>query len=157
MSIQDFLLDPVTILRLNATIRRGLEQRGRGGKSVARILIADDDPVVRRLLESLLEQAGHQVRSVENGREALELVDEGPPFDLVITDIQMPEVDGLELIRALRRRDPSPRIIAITSQVGRRGYLHAAEEFGADLGLVKPADLERMASIVVKVLGGADQ
>ena len=119
---------------------------------MARILIADDDPLLLSLLKNLLEQSGHEVATADNGRRALELVDRGPDFALVITDIQMPEVDGLEVIRALRRRDPSPRIIAMSSYGGTEGYLHAARLFGADLALVKASDLKRLLLAVRTVL-----
>lgn len=152
MRIQDFLQDPRTIARLNATIQRAFEHRHRGGRGVARILIADDDPLLRLLLKRRLEGAGHEVASAENGREALRLIEEQPAFDLVITDILMPELDGLELIRELRRRTCPPRIIALSAQEGREGYLPAALHFGADLALIKPRDLDDLPDVVQKLL-----
>lgn len=119
---------------------------------MARILIADDDPLIRTLVQRRLEAAGHEVVAVENGREALQRIDASPGFDMVITDIQMPELDGLELIRELKRRDLSPKIIAIAAQEGRAGYLSAALSFGADMALVKPRDLADLPSAVQKVL-----
>ena len=77
------------------------------------ILVADDDAGVRHLIRYSLEQAGYSVSEVTNGAEAIRAVHTAP-FDLVITDILMPETDGLETIMHLRKRMPGLKVIAIS-------------------------------------------
>jgi CheY-like chemotaxis protein len=80
------------------------------------ILIVDDDALLRRLMEQTLTQAGHPVVTAANGREALTLVSMlGDQIGLVLTDIRMPEMDGLELAHHLARLDSPPPILFITA------------------------------------------
>jgi two-component system, chemotaxis family, chemotaxis protein CheY len=90
---------------------------------VARILVVDDDNAIRLLLRSMLERRGHSVVEAENGAEGLQYY-RAAPADLVITDIQMPVMDGLQLIKALRDDFPTAKIIAIS---GEKGGLAAAQ------------------------------
>jgi two-component system response regulator (stage 0 sporulation protein F) len=152
MSIREFLHDRDTVLRLNAAIRCALAARRQGGVKVGRILLVDDDPLVRTVLERALARAGHAVVTAENGRVALDRFDDGPAFDLVITDIQMPEIDGLELILELKRRPAPPRILAMTSRSGPEGYLNAAKRFGAERAMLKPADMQRLVTAAGELL-----
>jgi two-component system, chemotaxis family, chemotaxis protein CheY len=82
---------------------------------VARILVVDDDNAVRLLLRSMLERRGHSVVEAENGAEGLQYY-RTAPADLVITDIQMPVMDGLQMIKALRDEFPTAKIIAISGE-----------------------------------------
>jgi len=82
---------------------------------VARILVVDDDNAVRLLLRSMLERRGHSVVEAENGAEGLQYY-RTAPADLVITDIQMPVMDGLQMIKALRDDFPTAKIIAISGE-----------------------------------------
>lgn len=77
------------------------------------VLLVEDNESLRDVLRCTLEEAGYRVLTAENGHQALEVA-ENIPFDVVVTDILMPEVDGLELIVALRARNTSCRIIAMT-------------------------------------------
>jgi len=100
---------------------------------VAQILLADDDIVFRGLLTELLEHAGYQVEVAADGKAALARASTGH-FDALIADIVMPNMDGLELIRMLRREQPNLLVIAISGTGGEeRGqdYLPAAATFGA--------------------------
>ena len=81
--------------------------------SVARILIVDDDEADRIVLGTILERAGHQAYFAADGEEALSEYG-GHAIDVVITDLQMPKVHGLELITVLRDLSPRPAIIAIS-------------------------------------------
>ena len=103
------------------------------------ILVIEDDPGVRRVLQHTLEYAGHTVRAVDNGRDALRAVHETEP-DLVVTDIVMPDSDGLEVIRILTSDHPGVRIIAISGggMIHRTTYLDLAHLLGAHLTLHKP-------------------
>jgi CheY-like chemotaxis protein len=103
------------------------------------ILVVDDEPTSRELISLMLEQRGYQVATANDGR-AGELCLAQKTFDLVITDLLMPERDGLELIGALRRGHPDTHIIAITGGGHLPGskYLQLARGLGAHTLLEKP-------------------
>ncbi|MDP6787514.1 MAG: response regulator [Rhodospirillales bacterium] len=106
---------------------------------MARILVIDDEELVRFTLRKYLVSAGHSVVEAKDGLEGLAL-QKSDPCDLVITDIIMPEKEGLETILALRQDDPDLPIIAISGG-GRDGYtdyLEVARPFGANRSLAKP-------------------
>lgn len=108
--------------------------------SAARVLVADDNRVNRLLLCRSLELMGHQVRSVENGRQALELL-RREPFELLLLDLAMPELDGFGLLQA-RADDPALREVAVivTSALGGVAPVARCIELGADDFLHKPVD-----------------
>lgn len=120
---------------------------------MANILVADDEACLRRVLVHALEMHGHQVSEAQDGVEALNLYSV-TKHDLVITDLIMPEMEGLEAIAELIRRNPAQRIIAITA--GGRGsflgYLKLAKSFGAKAVLAKPFTLEELKTVVTQVL-----
>ena len=89
------------------------------------ILVVDDEPLLRGFVQQMLERAGHRVASAEDGRKASEQMQQ-QPFDLVVTDLLMPERDGIELIDELRRQYPSVRIVAMSGG-GRIGRDEAGE------------------------------
>jgi two-component system cell cycle response regulator CpdR len=80
---------------------------------VRRILLAEDDESMRRFLESALKRAGYQVVSADNGRDAWNILKE-EPFTLLLTDIVMPQMDGIELARRATEIDPELKIMFIT-------------------------------------------
>lgn len=104
-----------------------------------RILLVEDDPAVRESALIVLQRAGHEVVEATNGRAALELL-QARVFDLVITDIIMPEVEGLEVIRAVRSRHPACPVIAMSGggQIDKGELLGWAQKFGASAVLFKP-------------------
>jgi CheY-like chemotaxis protein len=111
---------------------------------VAQILLADDDIVFRSLLTELLEHAGYQVEVAADGKAAFARASTGH-FDALIADIVMPNMDGLELIRMLRREQPDLLVIAISGTGGEeRGqdYLPAAASFGASATVGKRRIME---------------
>ena len=79
---------------------------------MARILLIDDDPLARNILRQILELDGHMVVDAANGAVAMQRWSE-QPADLIVTDILMPEKDGLEVIRGLRRQCPQLKVIAV--------------------------------------------
>jgi two-component system, OmpR family, phosphate regulon response regulator PhoB len=103
-----------------------------------RVLIVDDDPDIQRLVSYNLSQAGFQVLSASTGRTALDTVQEQPP-DLIILDIMMPDVDGLEVCRTLRQREDSRRIpiIMLTARSEEIDRV-VGFELGADDYVMKP-------------------
>jgi CheY-like chemotaxis protein len=122
---------------------------------MARILLVDDDDLSRSTVHQMLERAGHQVTSTGNGREALEMCQEAAP-DLVVTDLIMPETDGLELIQELRRIAPAVRVVAISGggRVNANEYLTVARKFGAAAVLAKPFTTVELREAVGQALGG---
>jgi two-component system chemotaxis response regulator CheY len=109
------------------------------------ILIADDDEHIRLLLLQWLQPLGHTVACASNGTEALKLLEEGV-FDLVVTDILMPEIDGLTVITRLRQRQPTARVLAISGGgrfMDSQEYLKIAEGFGAGAAIMKPFSREQ--------------
>jgi CheY-like chemotaxis protein len=106
---------------------------------MAVILVVDDDTLIRTTIKKLLERAGHVVLEASNGIEA-ESVAATSGIDLLITDIIMPDKEGLMLVRDLKKRMPDLRIIAMSGG-GRAGaftLLDAASQFGAQTVLRKP-------------------
>jgi CheY-like chemotaxis protein len=117
------------------------------------ILVMDDDPSVRTTLKFVLEDSGYTVALAENGRVGLALYCTLRP-DLVITDIIMPDKEGIETIIAIRKRHPTARIIAISGG-GRRGdtqFLRLAKSFGASHVLAKPFTPEELLNLVTQCL-----
>src|SRR5215468_5440160 len=103
-----------------------------------RVLIVDDDPDIQRLVTYNLSQAGFQVTTASSGRTALETVQEHPP-DLIILDIMMPDIDGMEVCRTLRQRESSRRIpiIMLTARTEEIDRV-VGFELGADDYVMKP-------------------
>lgn len=122
---------------------------------MSRILIIDDELSIRRVLRSMLEQAGHTVFEAMDGREGVALW-RREPSDVVVTDIFMPEKDGVEVIMEMKRAETKPKIIAMSGG-GQKGLLDwkpAALLLGADRVLVKPFDQQTFLSTIQEVLVG---
>lgn len=120
---------------------------------MAAIIIADDDPIVRQFAIELLRECDHAVVEAENGRQALRLI-EAMPVDVLVVDMLMPEMDGLETILALRQSHPTLKILAISSggQVGARRLLDMARAFGAHAALQKPLALATFKTVIDQLL-----
>jgi len=119
-----------------------------------RILVIDDDEQMRVLLQQAMQWAGFEVVAAENGRQGQQLFEE-QPADLIITDLIMPEQEGLETIRILKQEYPTVKIIAISGggRIGPEAYLPAAMELGADRIFTKPFDVKELISAVQELLG----
>lgn len=120
---------------------------------MASILIIEDDESIRPLISAVLAKSGHSVREAVNGLEGVRLYREAPA-DLVITDIVMPDQEGLATIIELRRINPSVRIIAMSGGFAfdPKLYLHMASRFGADRVLSKPFQFGELVETVNAVL-----
>jgi CheY-like chemotaxis protein len=116
---------------------------------VSTILLVDDDNALRTMVKRLLTGLGHAVLEARDGNEATRMCQEQQP-DLVITDLVMPDMEGLELIKTLRHTYEHVKIIAMSGGVrGERGnYLFMAESLGADYTLEKPFSIEEFQSVV---------
>jgi len=118
-----------------------------------RVLVIDDHAEIREVLRETLEAAGYGVTVAGNGREGLE-IQRRQPADLVITDIFMPETEGLETIQELRQQSPRPKIVAMSGGGGLwLDYLPTAQAFGADRVIGKPFDCEALVAAVRETLG----
>ena len=125
---------------------------------LTRLLVIDDDNLVRAALTDMLQTAGFTVVTASNGRLGLQLLDT-TPVDAIITDILMPEQEGLETIREARQRFPDIRILAISGG-GAGGaqtqLLRFAESFGADQTLPKPFTGSQLVAAVRALLANCD-
>lgn len=117
------------------------------------ILVVDDEPGIRELLALMLEGAGHTVVAAEDGMQAPKLL-EAHKIDVVITDLLMPERDGLEFITEVRKQHPEVKIIAMSGggRIARDSYLRIAKNFGAHLLLEKPFNQSSVLAAVESVL-----
>ena len=121
---------------------------------MASILVIDDNEPVRGFLRAVLEAQGHTVTEAGQGRMAVQLLRHSS-VDLVLTDIYMPDCDGLEVIMTLRRDFPSMKIVAMSGGSGERNLLIVARQLGAHDVLEKPINVDRLLESVAGVLGDA--
>jgi CheY-like chemotaxis protein len=119
--------------------------------------VIDDDPNIRQMLHHMLEREGFEVSTASNGNEALAMF-RAQPADLVITDIIMPEKEGIETIRELKGAFPDTKIIAISGggRVGPSDYLKMAKLLGAQRTIAKPFDRSEMLSAVKEAIGATE-
>jgi DNA-binding response OmpR family regulator len=121
---------------------------------MANILLVDDDAHLVKVQSVFLRRAGHTVSMAANGKEAMDLVADND-FDLVITDLIMPEKEGIETILELRRKLPKIKIVAMSgggAWTDTRDSLAMARQLGASLTLAKPFSGEELIAAVAQVL-----
>ena len=120
---------------------------------MTKILIIEDDTAVRACLESVISRAGYETATAADGRAGLQVF-RSEPFDLVITDIIMPEKDGIETIMDMKREQKDLKVLAISGG-GRAepdNYLESARLLGADATMKKPFTHQEMLETIVKLL-----
>jgi CheY-like chemotaxis protein len=117
------------------------------------ILVIDDNEIVLKLIRDLLEEAGFRVLEANDGKKGLSLYYSNYP-SLVITDIVMPEKDGLEVIMELNRQLPRPKIIALSGggRLGSDTYLDLAEQLGANQVVEKPFKITEFIEVVNELI-----
>jgi DNA-binding response OmpR family regulator len=117
-------------------------------------LVIDDEPAIRALLQTVLERAGYDVETAPDGRKGIRC-HRNAPADLIITDIVMPEKEGIELIRELREAHPEVKIFAISGggRVAAGTYLTLAGQLGATRVFAKPVKTDVLLSAVREVVG----
>lgn len=121
---------------------------------MAKVLLIDDDDMVRNTIFGALSRAGHEVIAASNGRNGIEQFSIHTP-DIVITDIIMPDQEGLETILAIRKVDSDVPIIAMSGAaiIGKINFLANAETFGANQTLRKPFRTAELMTAVDYCLG----
>lgn len=115
-----------------------------------KVLVVDDEENARIALRAILQQEGYQVDSVANGYEALEFLRQHK-VNVVISDLKMPEMNGLSFLRELNRRYPSTRVIMVTAYGGVESYLEAIQ-LGAFEYIHKPVKVDELKYIMHKML-----
>ena len=115
-------------------------------KHIHKILIADDEFLIRWSLTQALSLDGHHVIAVENGKKAVETA-QVDHFDTIITDLTMPELDGWKVLEAVRQTQPSSRVIIMTAH-GDEGSEKIAKEKGAWAYVEKPYIIEKIKQIL---------
>src|SRR4028119_1394752 len=117
---------------------------------MAQILIVDDEQGMRQLLSLVFGRAGHQVRAAENGRRAVEMLRERGA-DLIVSDVRMPDMGGIELLSAARELSPDTAVVMMTAfatvETAREAF-----KLGADDFIQKPFDVDELKLIVKKTL-----
>ena len=118
-----------------------------------KILVVDDDILVLEALEELLTASGYMVRVAARGQEALEMLDR-ERFDLLLLDVVMPKMTGLDLCREVRKRDDEMskvKIIMLTAKTEEKD-VEIQEKYGCDLYLTKPIDPGRLKELIRETL-----
>ncbi len=124
-----------------------------------RILVIDDEPTILDVFSQMLTRAGYDVLTATDGREGVRLFRE-QGADLVVTDLVMPEQEGLETIRELRRDFPDVKIIVVSGGGGLgdpSNYLHMASLFGARYSFRKPVRVGTLLAAVRELVGPGDE
>ncbi|RMH60882.1 MAG: response regulator [Calditrichaeota bacterium] len=119
-----------------------------------KILFIDDDPFLRESFSEILERSGFNVVTLEDGMHASEHV-RNDHFDIVVTDIVMPDKEGIETITEIRKINPHIPILAISGggRISPRSHLHLAEHMGANGSLEKPFDGATLIQKINEILG----
>jgi len=123
---------------------------------MARIVLIEDDVTVRFTIGRALEALGHTLWTASDGRRGLQLVDEFAP-ELVVTDLLMPGMDGIEILMALRDHQPVPAVVAMTGGgcLSREQFLQVARQLGARAILPKPFSADELRCAVGAALSAA--
>jgi len=117
------------------------------------ILVIDDEPALREILSHVLSDAGHRVVGAANGKEASKVLSSAA-FDVVLTDVIMPEKDGMQVISELRKKFPEVRIVAMSGggHVSRDQYLKIAKGLGAHAVLEKPFPNQQLLATIESLM-----
>ena len=122
---------------------------------MAKILLVEDDDLVRDMLVQVLQRAHHEVKSATNGEEASEVLKTMEP-DIMVTDIIMPKKSGITLISEVKNKHPNMEIIAISGggRLDPTGYLDLSEALGATVSFEKPIDKSALLMAIDLLLHG---
>ena len=118
-----------------------------------KVLVVEDDRAIREMCTVILEGENYTVLKADNGKEATKVLDEESDIDLIITDIIMPEKEGIQFIREVKRTYPDIKILAISGggAIDAKQYLELAQNLGADSILEKPFDDQDLLKAIDKL------
>ena len=152
MGFLGYIMKPIIKDEIAVTIRKVLDE-GQEKKLMARILIIDDDAQLLAMLRQVFEREGYEVVEAPDGKEGLRRYRENPT-ELIITDLIMPENEGIETIMELRRDFPDVKIIAMSGGgINNPGtYLDLAKKLGAQYTFAKPFEREELLYAVRELL-----
>jgi len=121
---------------------------------MTKVLIIEDDIVIRNMIRELLTKSGYEVAEAQNGVEGIKLFKK-EKYDLVITDIIMPEKEGIETIMEIKRHTPNVKIIAVSGggRIHADDYLNLAEKLGASRIFSKPFQIKEFTQAVKELVG----
>ncbi|MCB0281634.1 MAG: response regulator [Calditrichae bacterium] len=122
---------------------------------MSRILIVDDEEVILEMLIQMVNREGYEAEGAKNGKEAMKKIAENKP-DLLITDLIMPDKEGIELIKDIRASYKDLKILAISGgnrHIDPMGQLKIARFLGADASLSKPLDRKEFLSVIKNLIG----
>lgn len=121
---------------------------------MARILLVDDNTMMRTVMRAALDRAGHAVTQAADGERALQALADGP-FDLIITDIQMPGMGGVDLVNAIRASSPAAKILVISGWMEGSDLkdMTSAKTQGVQGSLEKPFTADKLVTKVAEILG----
>jgi CheY-like chemotaxis protein len=117
---------------------------------MARILVADDQESMRHIISTMLEEKGHAVTTVEDGQAAYDEL-RGGQFDLIVADVNMPRMNGLDFLKKVKAEKPETKIIFVTGMLEETVKL-GADKLGLDGLIIKPFDKPAALAVIEKVL-----
>ncbi|MBV9511068.1 MAG: sigma-54-dependent Fis family transcriptional regulator, partial [Caulobacteraceae bacterium] len=129
------------------------ERSEKAARPAQSVLIADDEPNIRRILQALFVKDGYEIHVAENGHKALQIAD-AQPITLLITDLIMPDMNGVELLQKIKQRHPDVVVIMITAYATIKTCVDAMS-YGASDYITKPFDIEEIRAKVRRALGRA--
>ena len=119
------------------------------------ILIVDDSKTIRNLVAFILKNEGYKITAAEDGLDGLEKLYANPDIDLIISDVNMPRMDGFTFIKTVREQDACRDLpIVVLSTEGQEKDIQQGIQLGANMYMVKPAQPDKMVKNVLMLLGG---
>jgi CheY-like chemotaxis protein/PAS domain-containing protein len=134
-------------LNKERTAEVGEVKQKRSRRKIEKILVVDDEPLIRRIIQAILSREGYQIETAENGEEALKLLQSKQGFDLVITDLVMPGIGGLELIDKIREKDDETLVFCISGG-GNESSIQLERTGLIDEIISKPFGQENLVSLI---------